>query len=264
MFMFVFEIVTPGTRLDYEDRNWSWRIEGQLRSLESQFFEANVALNLFVDVQLRRRSFADREIREHDSQRRSEIRHAVEHERGGVRSSEDWNEINFEVEVRFKREQWSNGRIPREFEHNLPFIYARAFLYALDAFDKFLGVLVKEDKVPKQIATFHTQIAEAFPHLRGVRNTAQHLEDRARGLGAGRNPQPLDLKPIENTFINAPSGGVLALNCLNGSKYGSTMSDGHYGEVDVSPESMGLLQAILQGVLQSFKWCGSRRHAPST
>ena len=263
--MFVFEIVTPGTWLDYEDRNWTWRIEGQLRSLESQFFDANVALNLFVDVQLRRQSFADRESREQDSQRRSEIRHAVEHERGGVRSSEDWNEIHFEVEVRFKREQWSSGRIPREFEHNLLFIYARAFfLNALDAFDKFLGVLAKEDKVPEQIATFHTQITEAFPHLRGVRNTAQHLEDRARGLGAGRNPQPLKLKPIENTFINAPGGGALVLNCLNGSKYGSTMSDGHYGEVDVSPDSMGLLQAILQGVLQSFKWRGSRQHAPST
>ena len=261
--MFVFEIVTPGTWLDYDDRDWAWKIQNQLRSLESQFFEANTALNLFVEVRSVGPLSVDREARERDSQRRCEIQRAIEQERGGFRSRKEWDEVHFEAEVRFKREQWSNGRVPREFEHNLPFIYARTFLYALDAFDKFLGVLAREDNVPDQVATFHAQIAEAFPDLRGVRNTAQHLEDRARGLGAGRNPQPLDLKPLSNSLANAP-GGVLALNCLTGSKYGSTMSDGHYGEVDVSPDSVLLLQKVLQGVLQSFKWRGSKQHAPNT
>lgn len=261
--MFVFEIVTPGTWLDYDDRDWSWKIQNQLRSLESQFFEANAALNLFANAQSIRPSFADRENWERDSQRRSEIQRAIEQERGGFQSRDDWDEIHFEAEVRFKREKWSNGGVPREFEHNLPFIYARAFLYALDAFDKFLCVLAKEPNVPAEVTTYHAKVAEAFPHLRGVRNTAQHLEDRARGLGAGRNPQHLDLKPIDNGFISAPGGGVLALNCLNGSRYGSTMSDGHYGEVDVSPESMQHLQQILEGVLSSFKWRGSKQHAPN-
>ena len=260
--MFVFEIVTPGTWLDYDDRAWSLRIQSQLRSLEAQFFEANAALNLFVDEQSIRRSFAARRNWERDSQRRSEIQHAVEQERGDSMSHEQWDEIRFEAEVRFKREKWSNGGVPREFEHNLPLIYARAFLYALDAFDKFLGILSKEANVPEQVAKFHAQIAEEFPQLRAVRNTAQHLEDRARGLGASKT-QPLALKPITNSLINAPGGGVLALNCLNGSRYGSTMSDGHYGEIDVSPESMQRLQKILVGVLQAFKWRGSRRHAPS-
>ncbi len=261
--MFVFEIVTPGTWLECEDENWSWKIQNQLRSLESQFFEANAALNLFVNAQSIRPSFAGRDKWERDSQRRSEIQRAVEQERGEFGFHECWDEIHFEAEVRFKREKWSNGGVPREFEHNLPFIYARAFLYALDAFDKFLGVLAKEENVPEGVAKFHAQIAEEFPHLRGVRNTAQHLEDRARSLGAGKNPQSLDLKPIANSLISAPSGGVLALNCLNGSRYGSTMSDGHYGEINVSPESMLRLQKILEGVLQSFKWRGSKQHAPS-
>lgn len=261
--MFVFEIVTPGTWLDYDDKDWAWKTQNQLRSLESQFFEANAALNLFINAQSTRPSFADRENWESDSQRRSEIRRAVEQERSGLQSGDNWDEINFETEVRFKREKWSNGSVPREFEYNFPFIYARAFLYALDAFDKFLGVLAKEPNVPAEVTTYHKKVAEALPHLRGVRNTAQHLEDRARGLGAGRSPQPLDLKPIDNGLISAPGGGVLVLNCLNGSRYGSTMSDGHYGEVDVSPESMQHLQKILEGVLSSFKWCGSKQHSPS-
>lgn len=263
MDMFVFEITTPGTWLDYEDRDWSWKIQSQLRSLESQFFEANTALNLFIHARAVRSSFASRDNWERDSHRRSEIQRAIEQERGVTTSRDDWDAILFETDVRFKREQWSSGRAPREFEYNRPFIYARAFLYALDAFDKFLGVLAKEPNVPEQIAAFHVQMAEAFPHLRGVRNSAQHLEDRARGLGAGKEPKPLDLKPITNNLINAPGGGVLVLNSLNGSRYGSTMSDGHYGEIDVAPEAMQNLQRILEGVLQSFKWRGPRQHAPS-
>lgn len=261
--MFVFEIVTPGTWLDYEDGDWAWKIQNLLRSLESQFFEANSALNLFLNAQSIRPSFANRDTWERDSQRRSEIRRAVEQERGGLISQEDWDDIQFEAEIRFRREKWSSGGIPREFEQNLPFIYARAFLYALDAFEKFLGVLAKEENVPEQITTFQAQMTEGFPHLRGIRNTAQHLEDRSRGLGAGKDPQPLALKPVTNNLINAPGGGVLVLNSLNGTRYGSTMADGHYGEVDVSPESMERLQKILEGVLHSFKWRGPRQHAPS-
>jgi hypothetical protein len=260
--MYIFEITTPGTWLDHDDREWAWRIEGQLQSLQSQFFEANAALNLFASAQSIRPSFASPEMWERDSQRRSEIRRAVEQERGSCMSHENWEDIHFESEVRFKREKWANGGIPREFEHNLPFLYARAFLYALDAFDKFLGVLAKEANVPPEVAHLHARIAEDFPNLRGVRNTAQHLEDRARGLGAGKNPQPLELKPITNNFINAPGGGVLVLNSLNGTRYGSTMSDGHYGEIDVSPESMQRLQAVLQELLLLFKWRGPRQHAP--
>ncbi|MBE0576863.1 MAG: hypothetical protein IH613_13320 [Desulfuromonadales bacterium] len=262
--MFVFEIVTPGTWLDYDDCDWSWKIQNQLDSLKSQFYEANAALNLFVDAQSVRPSLPDRDKLEQDRQRRYEIQRSIEQEWGGLVPHEDWDVLHFETEVRFKREEWMSGVVPREFVHNLPFIYARAFLYALDAFDKFLGVLINEEGVPEQVSTLHKQIEEAFPHLRGVRNTAQHLEDRARGLGASRNPQPLDLKPIENRLVNSPRGGVLVLNSLNGSKYGSTMADGHYGEVDVSPESMQHLQKILEGVMQSFKWRGPKQHLPST
>lgn len=259
--MVVFEVVTPGTWLDYEDKDWAWQVENLLRSLESQFFEANTALNLFVVAQSKRPSFTERDNWERDSQRRQEIRGAVEQEFEEIRSRERWDDVRFETEVRFKREKWATGGIPREFEHNLPFIYARSFLYALDAFDRLLGVLAKEANVPGEIAALHARFAQEFPDLRGVRNTVQHLEDRSRGLGTGKTP--LELKPITNTPINAPGGGVLVLNCLNGSRYGSTMADGHYGEVDVSSESMERLQEILLGVLQSFKWHGPKQHSPS-
>jgi hypothetical protein len=261
--MYVFEIITPGTWLESEDRDWSRKIGNLLQSLKSQYFEANLALNLFTEARSVRPSFADRENRERDDQRRSEIRQEVEQEYGGFPGYEHWGELHFETEVRLKREKWSNGFQPWEFEHNLPFIYARAFLYAIDSFDKFLGVLSREEGAPQILAELHAQIGEVFPDLRGVRNTAQHLEDRSRGLGAGRNPKPLNLKPVKNNMVSAPNGGVLILNSINGSKYGSTMADGHYGEVDVSPESMEILQKILQQTLEVFEWHGPKQHGPS-
>jgi hypothetical protein len=66
----------------------------------------------------------------------------------------------------------------------------------------------------------------SFPSLREVRNSVQHIEDRGRGLGRGE--KPLDLKPVANRMVNAPEGALI-LQGLNGTKYGATMADGHYG-----------------------------------
>jgi hypothetical protein len=164
--------------------------------------------------------------------------------------------------VTFKREQWQAGRLPREFEHNQAFMHARSFLYALDLFDKFLNVLKSQPNAPEKIPELHERFGASFPDLRLVRNTVQHMEDRSRGLGAGRNPKPLDLRPVDNQLIKA-EGGALILNCLNGTKYGNTMSDGHYGEIDVSPESMKSLCSIFQEVLDSFEWKGPKNHLPN-
>jgi hypothetical protein len=264
--MFVLEITIPGTWLDSEDRDWSWTIEAQLTSLVSHFFEANTALNLFDECRVARPSSEIRELWERDTKRRCEIERAIEGERGltGHRrwemSPSERDAIRFEAEVRFKREQWESGRVPREFEHNLPFLYARAFLYALDAFDRGLGVLANEPAVPGGLRALHAEMEKAFPDLRGVRNTAAHIEDRARGLGAGQ--KPLDLRAITKGGINIP-GGALVLSNLHGSRYGSTMSDGRFGEIDVSLESMERLKRILDGVLQSFRWKDLPQHKPS-
>ncbi|WP_337081594.1 hypothetical protein [Acinetobacter pittii] len=263
--MFVFEIIVPGTWLDYDNREWTWKIERQLDSLQSQFFEANLALNLFISAQTSRSHSFSKDTWEADSKRRREISEMLEQEyiKQGKNYWESREEIRLQTDIIFKKEKWQQGAIPREFEHNLAFLYARAFLYALDTFDKFLKILSREENVPEVISELHKKISEFFPNLRKVRNTTQHLEDRSRGLGAERDPKPMDLKPINNNFISAPNGGVLVLNSLNGSKYGCTMADGHYGEVDVSRESMSHLQEILNKILESFKWHGPKQHKPS-
>ncbi|WP_323915768.1 hypothetical protein [Aeromonas caviae] len=260
--MYIFEIIKPGTWLVSDDRDWSWEIEGILRSLEGQFYEANLALNMFLHAISRDREDMSRERWEADSNRRSAIRKELESQLENPYDHQNWDELHLQTEIRFKREQWQSGRLPREFQHNQAFMHARAFLYALDSFDKFLNVLKLQAQVPQIVAELHDQFGSAFPQLRGVRNSAQHMEDRSRGLGAGKNPKPLELKPIENGMISAP-GGALVLNCLNGSRYGNTMADGHYGEVDVSPNSMESLTSIFQSLLNAFAWKGPKSHLPS-
>ena len=171
--MFVFEIIVPGTWLDYEDSDWTWKIQNQLYSLQSQFFEANLALNLFISAQTSRSHSFSKDTWDADSKRRREISEMLEQEyiKQGKNYWESHEEISLQTDIILKREKWQQGAIPREFEHNLAFLYARAFLYALDAFDKFLGVLSREENVPEVISELHKKISDIFPDLRGVRNT---------------------------------------------------------------------------------------------
>ena len=41
------------------------------------------------------------------------------------------------------------------------------------------------------------------------------------------------------------------------------MSDGHYGEVEVSPQSLQTLWGLLHKALNSFQWKGPVQHGPS-
>ncbi|EFJ8791526.1 hypothetical protein AXA14_002712 [Escherichia coli] len=268
--MYVLDLVKPGTRLKSEDYNWSNDIERLLSHIEAAFYEANVALNLFV-TQLTRDQEQKTLLRIHKDNNKRELREREYHDRKVVEelvrkelglSAYDYSErLIFETDVKIKQEKWHRGEMPESHNHCLVFIYAKSFLYALDTIEKFIKVLSREAGVPEMVRIKYKQIAVEFPDLKGVRNTTQHLEDRARGLGAEREPKPIKLKPISNAFINAPQG-CLALNNLHGTKFGTTMANGNYGEVDVSLESLTKIQKIIQDILDAFEWQGIKLYLP--
>ncbi len=263
--MLIYEVTKPGTWIVHEDQNWAFEVESLLRHIESKFYEANLTINLFLESISYHQPFPNLDQYLSDSERKRVIQTEIEKDYPEPYDLEVHDEIYLKTEVQFKREKWQAGELPREFTNSQKFIYAKAFLYALDSFDKFMKVLKNKEGTPEIIAELHNEISEKFPDLRGVRNTAQHMEDRARGLGAGskgRPPKPLDLKPIDNQFAKG-DGGLLVLNSLIGTKYGSTMADGHYGEVDVSPDSMNHLHSIFDRLLNAFEWKGPKVHLPS-
>jgi hypothetical protein len=111
------------------------------------------------------------------------------------------------------------------------------------------------------VAACEKEYVARFPHLKGVRDSVKHMEASGRGLD--KNEKPLKLKPIDNSMIHAPQGGVLALNSLNNNVFGTTMNDGSCGEVEVSRRSSMKAQAYVQRMIECFKWRGPMRHYPS-
>jgi hypothetical protein len=104
------------------------------------------------------------------------------------------------------------------------------------------------------VAACEKEYVARFPHLKGVRDSVQHMEASGRGLD--KNEKPLKLKPIDNSMIHAPQGGVLALNSLNNNVFGTTMNDGSCGEVEV--------RACYEPVRRMLVACLRKRQANAT
>ena len=153
-----------------------------------------------------------------------------------------------------------NHRIPDYLQRRLPFVHARVFLYALDTFRKALTVLAEIPSVPDVVGRERDAYRSALPSLTPLRNTTQHLEDRARCLG--KDGKPLELKPVINEMFHFPSGGVLALDILNGNQYGATTSDGAYSEIEVAMPTLTTTHRCLQAVINALPWQGRSRQYP--
>ncbi|EHO05399.1 hypothetical protein HMPREF9714_03337 [Myroides odoratimimus CCUG 12901] len=162
--------------------------------------------------------------------------------------------INNDIEIEIKRYKWNQGEIPKNFIHKKIFLYAKAFLFSIDNFEREVEMLYKEPLLKNKIKPLKIRIKEIFPSLRQVRNSAHHFEDISRGQSFGAK---IDLQPINNGVIYAPHGGVIVMNQLNGNKYGNTLSDGTFGEVEISPDKIKELQIALQDFLNSLEWKGS-------
>lgn len=150
------------------------------------------------------------------------------------------------------------GNVPREFNHQIIFLHAHSFLYALDGISKIISVMNRTDKVSSGISEIYSSFKKDFPDLIEVRNSSQHIEDRIRGMG--RNGKRINLKQINNSFI---SGKALVLSNLNGNKFGSTLSNGSFGEVEVSIDSLKRVQTHIQKIILALKWKGPKQYFPS-
>lgn len=255
-----FELRVPGTWLALPDRQISWDIQTQLYSIQSAFDEATIALMLFEKAQVEARQRFSREYQEPYGRRRAEIEQSlpVEDDEGPF-DIRRYDERRAEIDAQVVRRLWAEGFVPRQLQHHIPFIYAKAFLYAADTIGKILARLSENPDLPDGARELCRAFYSSFPELREVRNSAQHIEDRGRGLGKGG--KPLDLKPVDNAMINAPNGALI-LNTLNGNRYGSTMADGHYGEVEVSAASLATIRDMLESTFAALPWTGPPDQRP--
>lgn len=257
-----FELCTPGTWLAMADRQVAWQIQTQLRLIESAFAEAAMAVILFEQCGRNFEAAHSRQARDAHQARISEVQRAIEEEfRAGTAQ---WNSAVFEaarIEAgrQVMLENLQRGVVPQRLLHTVPFIYAKAFLYAADEIGKIMDRLAEESDLPEPACDACRAYYSSFPSLREVRHSAQHIEDRGRGLGRGE--KPLDLKPVNNRMVTAP-GGALIVNSLNGNNFGATMADGHYGEVEVSRSSLATIRDHVELLVGALPWTGPEQHFP--
>lgn len=255
----IFVVETPGTLVQREDINEARRIDRHISVLIDHFEEANCSLITFKEA-------SDRVYhaqKNQDSSRQFErtydlFQQKIDGDQRG-KSTSQLDQANFEAQNQAKHEEWERNGHSRSLLNKSVFITARAFIFAIDNFEKQLLIFAKDEGMPPRLLQIHERLFEFFPNLREVRNSIHHQEDRRRHLKNGG--KRIDLKPISTPIIRSDKG-MMAISIIHDTKYGCTMSDGHYGEVDVSEESMKKLQELLVDIIQEFEWKGLQVQYP--
>ncbi len=263
--MYVFEISFPGIFLEHGDPDWIARIQTFLRLLEDQFTDAVVALNLFETEQARLldelQARGQKESFKEEEHFRQTLEQNILEEVGEEQFFRLYPAILHFIELEVRRKSWKSGQMPDEYQRRILWIYPHAYVYALDSFHKVLESLTEERDVPNGVEEELAKFRTAFPRLKGIRDSAHHVEDR--GLGRDRHGNPLKLKPIDNGIVRAPGGGVLLLSVLEGNKLWYTLEDGSHGGLAISHDNIAIAAEVFQSVINAFQWKGRPRLIPS-
>jgi len=126
-------------------------------------------------------------------------------------------------------------------DRRLHLIYAKSFVYALDAAAQLIRVLKKQKQLSAMARDHCKRFLSQFGKLRDLRNSLQHIEDRLRGIGR-------DGKPIPSPLL------VLGGFCNN--HFGATTSEGQYVEIEISDSVLIRAYSIVEDLIWCFDWLG--------
>lgn len=267
--MRVFELIYPGTWLQGLSQDVGHEVQSVLYVMESHLADAAIGLAMFEDARGRR--FFRPDWSDANGQVRRLVEGGMEVEQHRQRQAEDkppmtpeerWKageRARFEAERLLARAEWDSGETPEGYLRRLPFIYAHTVLFALDGLSKALGVLARMPDLPPGVAAASEAFATVLPSVAQLRNSAHHVEDRARAKGPYE--KTIALKPIANNMLKSP-GGALVLSALNNNRLGYTLANGHYDEVEISEASVDAAREAVQALLDALDWRGSRRLVP--
>jgi hypothetical protein len=248
--MHVFEIIQPGTWLKNEIGNDSSAI-GMLSSLEHLFYTANLALNLYIEADKRLLEGLKGRI-DHDAyQRRKDIEAIIAKEKAvDLYDPAFFEVIQFEAEVREKKERWAHGKLPTSVTTGHPLCFAQLFLYALANFGRVLRAFSNLHGAPAGLQSALELLKERFPDAWEIRHSMQHLDERLQGKGNGGKPLP------------PPPNRISSVNSMMNGHYTFTLADGRLGKQEISFGAMENLREVYQMGIDSLEWEGSRTHLP--
>lgn len=125
------------------------------------------------------------------------------------------------------------------YEHCLNGLYAKAFVFALHSIEKLLYRLSVDKKRPNEIERLYEEYKNLFGHLKHIRDSAIHIEDRGRGVT--RHQQPL----------KAP---IIVIGSFIEKRFTFTGEDGNQYEVDISDATLNMAKEIIQKIINSYGW----------
>lgn len=192
--------------------------------------------------------------REWERKREEELESQDPPPAGATEYAEWRHQLSMQARRDLARAKWEAGELPGELRHRLPFIHAQTFVRALARVGRGLRELEKLDTgaAKAEIRAARGEFDRALPALKEVRDSVEHAEDRLRGRN--RHGQTMTLAPIQNRMVNAPGGGVLIADALNGRNFGSTVDDGSYKEVEMSDATVEIARASVQRALDALPW----------
>lgn len=263
--IYVFELVKPGVWLEgIDDEAVKRDVESLVRLLESTLTDAATSLIMFEESCSMLPQSLDRAEWIADRNAEAEIARRYEAELPPDLPLDArfaaLDAVRDRAEVEARRARWASGRLPDSYTRRMPFIHAKSCLYALDTMGKALRQLAELPSSPAEVMQSSADFGAAFPTLIHVRDSAHHAEDRVQGK---RYKATINLQPVWNSVVHAPAGGALIVDMLNGNSYGSTLGDGTYGEVEISPSTVASARDIVQRVLDAYVWRGPKEHSPS-
>lgn len=126
-----------------------------------------------------------------------------------------------------------------KYERCLNGIYATSFVFSLDAISKLLEALKKYLNPPDAVLTLISEYETIFGHLKHIRDSAAHIEDRGRGFDKYQEKIPANLLVLD-TFIER--------------RFAYTAGDGRLYEVELSESTLLSAHRILQGIINAYNW----------
>lgn len=244
--MKIFEVFIPGSFLD-DSQGYSKDSAAIFLLLRAAFHEANLAVELYSESNDWRRKGKDRSLMEEDQNGRERI--DAQYKDLSSNELEARHDRGFEVERLYKVEQWGRGRIPLEFKAAKTAIYSKAFVSALDSIGKLISALSKENGAPQNLTSIVDEFYTGIPGLVALRNSIQHVEDRAVGVFSPK------AKPDENSsrFFSSFAGDNFFATGINGGNDG----------VSISLETLEFTLYIINKVVASYHWVAQKQHWPS-
>lgn len=151
------------------------------------------------------------------------------------------------VKRELERQDWEHGNLPQSWKQCFIFIYARAFIHATYFIGRGLRQLIEVEALAPRITLILDDYAARFPHIKSIRDSVAHVDERSLGEARG---QKLELDP-QKIGIE-----VLVLDSIVNDEFITTFADGTSGGCSITEESLRSLAMLVQRAIDSVNWFG--------